>query len=372
MMKDKIDLTKLSSIGKAEIKIENEITKITTTQSIAPLSFNLHEDRFKKHCVSLPEKYRLPLRIDMTVKLDFPAFILLVGSGHITFATPWQVNRKIEDIFSPSGKPNQDKNSYDNSIPFNEFADISVIYDFKEMQILINGEERFYSRRQPYMKAENIGELEIRLAVSKRSVLEIKNIAVTQYDENAPVTRGTFTEKKPQPPDKSIKHTFESIVSTLPQEFSDEIIETDKFLKSLRSLKFKRVIEKNGTKITYIASDYGISYTIRASGAESSHDFGWYIITAGKPETWHRKADYMVQILAEIAKTDQPLAERIFNSISDCAFCAPQNNICMTPYSFNGKKRVACHGRVTLRMCRDDFNDAREFFKHLNLFAESM
>jgi hypothetical protein len=64
------------------------------------------------------------------------------------------------------------------------------------------------------------------------------------------------TNEKPKP-------TFDSIISKLPDEFKNEIIETDSFLKSLRPMKFKRVIDKNGAKITYVASDFGISYAVK-------------------------------------------------------------------------------------------------------------
>ena len=36
------------------------------------------------------------------------------------------------------------------------------------------------------------------------------------------------------------------------------------------------------------------------AGAQSFHHFGWYIVYNGKLETWHRKADYMEEILVEI------------------------------------------------------------------------
>ncbi|MCL2209303.1 MAG: hypothetical protein FWC19_01510 [Treponema sp.] len=143
----------------------------------------------------------------------------------------------------------------------------------------------------------------------------------------------------------------------------------DEFLKSKRPLKFKRVIDKNGGKVSYVASGFGISYAINISGLESSQNFGWYILTDGKPETWHQKADRMEELLAEIAKSDKELSQRIFSSISDCAGCGSGCK-CIIPYKHNGQKRLACHGRVTLRMKNEDFKDVREFFSHLNILME--
>jgi len=372
MKKHNIDLAELTPYGEAKVKRTGRTLDLWTTHSITSNAFNLYGDSYRKHYVSLPGTYHLPFRVDMTVRLDFPLFIMLIGGGHITFASPWQDNRKIEDIAKPSGKPNQDHNSYNNSLPFTQYVDISVTYNFDEMQILINGEERFYSRKQAYMRVKTLKEqntdgFSIKLAVSKLSTLNIKNITVTEFDEKAPVVRGNFEIIKPQPINgERPKPTFESVMSGLPQECRDEIIKMDNFIMSLRPVKFKRMVDKNGGKITYVASDFGISYMVNVSGAESSQNFGWYIVTGGKPETWHRKADNMEEILAEITKSDPPLAERIFYALNDCVACYGQRCLAKTSYAFNGQKKVTCHGRVMLRMCSCDSHDVREFFLHLN------
>ena len=128
-------------------------------------------------------------------------------------------------------------------------------------------------------------------------------------------------------------------------------------------------MDKSGCKLTYVASDAGISYTVVASGAESFHHFGWYVVYNGPVETWHRRADYMDEILSEIASTDQQLAERVFDALVDCAGCY-KNGLCKTLYTFNGKKKLNCHGRVTFRMNHDDFKDVRMFFQYLNTLLE--
>jgi len=64
---------------------------------------------------------------------------------------------------------------------------------------------------------------------------------------------------------------------------------------------------------------------IDVSGVESSQNFGWYIVAGGKPETWHRKADYMEETLAEIKRSDPQLAERIFYALNNCVACYGQN-----------------------------------------------
>ena len=366
-----IDLSKLIPLGKAQTKIDGNMLKVWTTHSVTDYLFNLRGDCNKRHCVALPGKYRLPFRIDMTVKLDYPAFILFIGGGHITFASPGDDNRRIEDIAKASGKPNQDRDSYNNSVAFGAFVDISVTYNLDEMQIVIGGEERFYSRAQAYMKMKDReNEFPISIVVAKLSTLTIKSITVTELDDNRPVTRGAYKEARLRVPQKE-KATFEGVISLLPESFQKEIKETEGFLKSLRPLKFKRMIDKNGGKITYIAADFGISYAIKIYGNRMSQNFGWYIVTSGKPETWHQKADHMLETLNLIRQTDPPLAARIFYAVNDCIGCYGPHCLAKKAYTFDGHTRLSCHGgRVVLRMCHEDFHDVREFFRHVNALME--
>jgi len=377
-----IDLTAHTAHGKAEARFTDGILDVWTTQAITPVSFVIHDEKFKRHHVSLPGQYRLPFRLDMTVKLDYPAFLLFAGNGRISFASPWQDNRKIEDIAFPSGKPNQDKGLYDNHLPFNEWVELSVTYNLGETQICIGGKELFYSRKQTYMSKRNRRELDAMnedgftfgLAVSKGSVLSVKSMTVTEYKEIAPIERGAFEETGLQSATQGErpKPTFESVISGLPQEYRDEIINMDAFLKSLRPMKFRRAVDKGGGKISWVASDYGFSYHVEPSGRQLSHRLGWYMVYNGKPETWHRKADYMEETLRIIAETDPELAGRIFYALNDCVDCFGSGScLPMALYEFNGKKRSACHGLAVFRMSHSDFDDVREFIRRLNaLMAE--
>ena len=162
---------------------------------------------------------------------------------------------------------------------------------------------------------------------------------------------------------------FTILTSTLPQALKDEITETDSFLKALRPLKFKRTIDKRANKITCVAADYGVSYMFKITGDTLAHNFQWYIVTGGKPETWHRKADYMEETLDEIAKADYPFAVRVFNALKHCPGgdnCYGMRCLARTPYAFGEQKRLTCHGKVELGSNSEDFSDAREFFRYLN------
>ena len=145
MKKTNIDLKLLLSKGHVATKTINEVLYITTTKRLSTKfeNKNMSLDSY----VYTPDTYRLPLRIDLSVKIDSPGLYLLLGNGHLNFGTPWSDNRRIDDIIDPNCKPR----FFHNHIPMDEFVDISVIYGFTNMQILINGEERYYSEKEKYM-----------------------------------------------------------------------------------------------------------------------------------------------------------------------------------------------------------------------------
>ncbi|MCL2462820.1 MAG: hypothetical protein FWF44_09155 [Defluviitaleaceae bacterium] len=363
-----IDLSSLIPHGKAEGAAENGQLRVTVNRSIHSVGYNLYRDRIAFY-LSLPGRYRLPMRIGLTARIDAPEMLVLVGSGHVSFGSPWMENRRIEDISAPAGKPRM----YDNRLPLGEFVELSILYDLKIMQILINGEERYFSTKEPYMgkkavdfPAQNAEGLCVALTCVKGVALDVKKICVTEYEtgDTIPVDRNIRADAE-EPPNQTPdgKPTFESYISELPEDMRAEIRETDEFLKSLRPLRFRRSVADK--KITYVASDYGFSYTMYMSGWVMHHGFQWYIVTNGKPETWGRKADMMEDALGYIAQTRPELAGRIFDSLNDCVGC---HEYCMakTPYAYAGQKKLACHGHVSLKMRAGDFRDARDFCAALN------
>jgi len=365
MKETRINLSELYAHGKTKTEVRDGELTLWSTHSCTSYAFNLYGDSFKRHYIMLPGKYRLPLRIEMRVRLDAPLFILLVGEGHISFNTPWQDNRRIEDIVKPSGKPNQG-DSFDNRLPQGRFADIAVTYNRDAMQICIDGEERLYTRKMPYMRlAQNGDGYAIRLVAPKLSALRIQSIRVMEFSAEAPIMRGDFVGADIIRPPES-KPTFGTVIATLPETIRHELQKTDNFLKSLRPLKCKRAVDKNGGKISYVASDFGISYVFNISGEQSVQHFGWYLITAGKAETWHVKNDCMEETLMAIAEVDPALAERIFDALNDCTGCYSPNCLAKRLYMFAGQKRVACHGRVMFGASPADFEAARAFFRYLN------
>jgi len=166
--------------------------------------------------------------------------------------------------------------------------------------------------------------------------------------------------------------SFEKVLAKIPKTLQKEVLEMDTYLKSLRPLKFKRSLDKNGVKINYVAADFGISYGINVSATDGFHQFGWYFINDRQTGTWYRKEDYMERTLAEIAKNNPEQAVRIFHALSICSNCHKDSSCGKIPYSYAGEKRVTHYGRVLLSRKHNDFIDAREFFKTLNSLIEGL
>lgn len=368
MKKHDINLCSLLSKGQVITEIKNEMLQVTIPKR---LSTNFYKESMAlNNYVYLPDTYKLPLRIDLIVKIDSPGLYLFLGKGHLSFGTSWSDNRRIDDIVEPNCKVK----FFHNHIPINEFVDISVIYDYKEMQILVNGEERYYSDKEKYMKSKLLREsnnegFTLKISGNKRTNLTIKSLTLTEYNETAGIVHININLPEPYksnqavPPDQ--KPQFDTCISLLPKEIQQEIIKTDEFLRSLRPIKFKRQIEKHGNKITYLASDIGFSYGVYPSNDIMHHTLGWYVITNGKPEFWHRKADMMEETLKKLAETSPEFAERMFVNLNECIACAPRCLV-KTLYEFNGKKKLACHGLMEFKMCVSDFEDVRIFINTIN------
>jgi hypothetical protein len=326
--------------------------------------------------IYLPDKFRLPLRIDITAKIDAPGLYILFGKGHVNFGTLCSDNRRIDDIVAPTRKTIH----YHNHICMNEFTDISLLYDLNEMQIMINGEERYYSKKEKYMKSSTLRTMyedgfEFKIACDKLVNLCIKSISITEFDDTCDILHTKDELPVATTRNDAItlgeKPAFEKCISLLPATIQNEIIKTEEYLKSFKLLKFKRQIEKNGNKITYVASDHGFSYAIYLSNDIFDHSLQWYIITNGKPETWHRKADRMEETLNKLAGKSPDYAECIFYNLDDCVGCY-KDCLGKTKYRFRDMHKTVCHGKLKFRMNASGFEDVRTFVGEINqLIQES-
>ena len=375
MKKHNIDLASFLPRGQAACECRDNMLYMTTNRAIPTQRFDREHLSINSY-ICLPDKYRLPLRIDMEAKIDAPGFYLLLGKGHINFGTLWTDNRRMDDIAAPARKIL----FYHNHMDMDEFTDISILYDLKEMQIMIGGDERYYSKTERYMKSPAFREMnqdgsELKIACDKLVNLCIKSISVTEYDDTCGILHSgkelPAAITKNEAAQAGEKPTFERCISLLPAHIQSEIVKTDGYLKSLKPLKFKRQIEKNGNKITYVASDDGFSYAIYLSNDIFDHSLQWYLITNGRPETWHRKADRMEDTLNSLARTSPELAKRMFFNLDDCVGCY-KDCLARTRYRFNDKRKASCHGKLKFKMSASGFEDVRAFVGEINrLVAEA-
>ena len=365
MLKNDIDLNTFIPKGNVLTEYRNDMLLMTTTRAI-PSSF--HKEHLKINSyVSAPGKYKLPLRIDMTVRIDSPGLYLLIGKGRINFGTGWWDNRRIADICEPDTKT---MCKFNQNIPLNEFVDISVVYDRMFLQIVINGEERYYSLKEKYMRSKAFNEqnsdgFEVKLAAAKRTEVYIKAFAITEYENECaeyitPTSICTASDNAATPKITS----FDECISLLDDNIKNEIIITNDYLLSLKPLKFKRKVADG--KITYLSSDNGFSYIMYFSNDMMYHSLQWYIITSGKPEFWHRKADRMVETLQNSEASSPEFAKRMFDNLLECVGCYPGGCLVNTKYEFDGRKKGVCHGKMEFKMKTGDFYDVRSFIKILN------
>ena len=359
------DLTSFLPKGHAAMDYKEPFLYVSTGRAIPTQRFDAEHLSILSY-IKAPGAYRLPLRIDLTAKIDAPGLYVLLGNGHVNFGTMWSDNRRLDDIVSPARKTF----FFDNQLPMDDFFDISLLYDLKEMQVLVNGQERYYSNKERYMKSPQFKELnspdgpgfELKIACDKLVNLCIQSVLVTELDDTCGIVHAqtglppALTRNEAVPAGE--KPTFESCISRLPFPTQEEIKAMDGFLKSMKVLKFKRQLEKNGNKITYVASDFGFSYAIYLSNDLFDHSLQWYIVTNGKPETWHRKADRMEDTLNLLHQTEPEFAARMFFGLDDCVGCYP-NCLAKTRYMFEGKVKHACHGKLKFKMNASGFEDAQ-------------
>ncbi len=373
MKQHSIDLAHLISKGQATCEYKDNMLFMTTRRAIPTQRFDVEHISINSY-LALPERYRLPLRVDMSVKISAPGLYLLIGEGHINFGTLWSDNRRIDDIVDPTRKTM----NYHNHINMNEFTDISILYDRKEMQILINGEERYHSKKERYMKSPTFNKMndegfEIKIVCDKLVETCIKSLTITEYEDTCNIVSSELEMPIAITKNEAIaigeKPTFEKCISLLPDNIQKEIIKNDEYLRSLKPLKFKRQIEKNGNKISYVASEYSLSYAIYLSNDIFDHSLQWYLITNGKPETWHRKADRMEEVLNSLEEKSPDFAERMFNHLDDCVGCYT-HCLAKTPYQFHEGKKIACHGKLKFRMSISGFEDMLVFVNEINQLVQ--
>ena len=367
MNKHNLNLLSFAAKGHVSTAFVEPYLQVSTTRDIPTQRFDAEHLSISSY-IQAPGTFRLPLRIDLTVKMNAPGLYVLLGKGHVNFGTLWSDNRRMDDIVSPARKIV----FFDNKVDMDMLTDLSILYDLHEMQVLVNGQERYYSKKERYMKSplfreQNSSEGEgftLKIACDKLNQLCIQSVAVTEYNDTCDILHTDAALPKPVIRNEAIaegeKPTFESCISRLPTPIQNEILAMDAYLKSIKLFQFKRQLEKNGNKITYVASDFGFSYAIYLSNELFGHSLQWYMITNGKPETWHRKDNRMEDTLSYLQAIDPDFAGHMFSNLDDCVGCYP-HCLAKTRYTYDGKTKMACHGKLKFTMHVSGFADVRRF-----------
>ncbi len=104
MTEHNIDLSMLKTHGHALTEVREGVLWLTVTHA-NPL--NHCKPGIKcVHYAEIPGRYHLPLRIDVTAKIDVPSFYIMLGEGHANFGVHFD-NRRLDDICEPQNKINQ-------------------------------------------------------------------------------------------------------------------------------------------------------------------------------------------------------------------------------------------------------------------------
>lgn len=361
-----IDLGLLEPHGHIKTSMQNSVFGMTVTSA----NTIGHCKPWIKcaHYAEAPGRYRLPLKIDISANIDVPSLYVMLGDGHASFGVHSD-NRRVDDICEPQHKIN----NFDSRLNLNEFNDISLIYDLNEMQILINGTERYYSKREKYMKSKLFNEMNtagftLRISSEKRTCFKIRSIRITEFGGGAGIIHTPEpTEDKPVPPAE--KPNFDSCLSGLPDELRGAVADIDIWLRAMRPMNFKRQIGKYGDKITYVASEHGFSYALHIAGDKLYHTLQWYILTQGKPENWGRKADRMEYTLNYLSQSDPEFARRMWENLRECVGGYGPGCLARTTYTFAGERMDFCHGRMHFNMNLSEFSDVKRFIGSVNEIA---
>ena len=316
-------------------------------------------------CIMLPQKFCLPLKICMTLHMPQPGLHLLLGEGHISFGT-MSDNRSLSDIAEPDNKKPK---SFDNRTDLPKDIEITVLYGLKFMQIVIDGETRFFSKKEKYMRSGLFADMnkagfELRLSTDKFAEVLIKNMTVEEYDfePDAIPINNEIGEARLYFIRKGVKASFEACISLLASVLREEIIKTDQFLLNEKALKIKRKIEGNqlGCKITYTSSVHGFSYAIRINEHLMKHSYWWYMLSNHKFEGkfMGRKNDLTNFTLKRVYELSPEMADRLVDYYEKCSGCS-QSCAVKTVYELNGEKFVSCHGQMYMNMNLQTFSDFR-------------
>lgn len=359
MKRHEIPLASFKPCGNVSVDVHDGELNVTANTDFHRIVYAYTEDKFK-----------IPFRVDITVKIDLPSLYLIIGKGHIVWAQ--DSNRMITDILGGENKPNLHK--FDNFLPLNEYVDISVIYGTKYLWVSVGGKCRCLSKKDPYIKAlknnaipdEFSGGFGFAVTCGKRTQAAIKAVTVTEYENDEPDIPAEIHDTPYFPPlsDLSGKPAIEDLIKNLSPEVQSEILKTDEYLmKNMKkSLKLKRRIETKfhpRNKIVYLSS-----------GLLSCH-LDIYHTYMSLELRWLSDAEnHVMTALNKLAEESPEFADKMFLRVKECTRCGSGigGTGCVhgCRLEYNSKKTFSCWGTFQFKMLPSDFEDFRKVMDTVN------
>jgi len=348
-----IPLESLTPKNKIKIKLENGELHIPAEEA------NLGKGR---HHITIPGKYKLPFRIDMTVKSKFirtnqiaPQLRLYIGNGNVYFNGGHTSCTDILTITKSSifGDNKTANFVYYNDIPSKGFNDISVIFSSKMMWASVDDIICYSSDKLAYIDMmrdhtipdEFMDGVNIAICGGTDTKLTIKSLTVTEYEKNEPEIPNELLNL----PGLS---AFEMFVKGLPPIIQDEMFKLDEYLMNdmKKSLKFRRTIDKNG-HLTYV-SPSGFQYGIREFGVGEYHGTSW----VQSP----KKPDLTNEIIKKLAEESPEFAEKIYDKLQ---VCNPPTRECKqrTKVELKSKSANVCMSKTVFKMLPSEYDDVKKY-----------
>ena len=217
----------------------------------------------------IPQKFKLPFRINLTLKADATNFNILMGNGYVHFShMPNESGNGMrrQDIFT--GKEEFTKQDYYAELPLNEYISLSVVVGSKITWIEINGYCCYPTHKAQYIDLLEKGQfpdeltdgLEIAIGAgkigdNKGTQLVIKSIEVIEfgkYEPDVPEEIENFLDLSP-----SVWR-----LRGLPYELRDTITIDEHLSKYVKgSIKLRKMLDEHGNVSIILSS--GVCYKLQ-------------------------------------------------------------------------------------------------------------
>lgn len=312
----------------------------------------------------IPIKFKIPFRVNLTLKADATNFNILMGNGYVHFShAPNESGNGMrrQDIFT--GKEEPTKYDYDAKIPLDEYFDLSVVVGEEITWVEINGNCYYSTRKASYiglleenMPVELEDGLEIAVGVGKigdkkGTHLMIKSVEVVEYENDELAVPEEII---------GLPHlsSFEWYLKSLPADIRQEVENTDDYLMNedeIKSIfKFKRAIDKHGN--TSYTSACGLQYRLLKYEESGKHSGKHVINWVQKPN----QIDYTSEILTELSAIKPEFADQLVANMTNCGKTTCRRNAVVV---YKGQSKRTCSNMINFKWSPSELDEVRDYIK---------